>query len=71
MRSLTYTPQESMDRSARWLVVAMLGLLGLGVVMVASASVFVVGLRRRTMGPGVAGLGLESWADRLRSKWRR
>ena len=38
MRSLTYTPQESMDRSARWLVVAMLGLLGLGVVMVASAS---------------------------------
>ena len=38
MRSMTYTPQESMDRSARWLVVAMLGLLGLGVVMVASAS---------------------------------
>jgi hypothetical protein len=41
------------------------------VIMVASASVFVIGLRRRTMGPGTPGLGLESWADRLRSKWRR
>ncbi|RZV45945.1 MAG: DUF3040 domain-containing protein [Acidimicrobiia bacterium] len=48
-------------------LVAMIGF----VVMVASASVFIVGLRRRTMGPGTAGLGIESWADRLRSKWRR
>ena len=48
-------------------LIAMIGF----VIMVASASVFVVGLRRRTMGPGAVSLGLDSWAERLRSKWRR
>jgi len=38
MRSLTYTSAEDMRRSGRWLVGAMLALLGIGVVMVASAS---------------------------------
>lgn len=47
--------------------VAMIGF----VMMVASASIFVVGVRRRTMGPGAGGLGVDAWADRLRSKWRR
>ena len=48
-------------------LIAMIGF----VVMVVSASVFVIALRRRTMGSGPVGLGLESWADRIRSKWRR
>lgn len=48
-------------------LIAMVGF----VVMVASASVFVVALRRRTMGPSITGAGLEAWVDRLRSKWRR
>ncbi len=38
MQSLSYTSRETMLSSSRWLVVAMLGLLGFGIVMVASAS---------------------------------
>ena len=48
-------------------LIAMLGF----VVMVASASVFVLAIRRRTAAPGTAGLGVEPWIERLRSKWRR
>ncbi len=48
-------------------LIAMIGFVG----MVVSASIFVIALRRRTMGPGVAGLGADSWVERLRSKWRR
>ncbi len=48
-------------------LVAMIGF----VMMVAAASVFVVGIRRRTMGPSTGSLGMDAWADRLRSKWRR
>ncbi len=48
-------------------LIAMIGF----VVMVASASVFVVALRRRTMAPGSAGLGPDSWVERFISKWRR
>jgi DNA-binding Lrp family transcriptional regulator len=49
------------------LPIAMIGF----VIMVASASVFVVSIRRRTMGPGAGGFGPDSWIDRLRSKWQR
>ena len=49
------------------LAIAMVGF----VIMVASASVFVVSVRRRTMGPGAGGFGPDSWVERLRSKWRR
>ena len=38
MQSVTYTSQSDMESSARWMVVAMMGLLGMGIVMVASAS---------------------------------
>ena len=48
-------------------LVAMLGF----VVMVASGSILVVAIRRRTMSPGSAGLGSGAWVDRFRSKWRR
>jgi len=48
-------------------LVAMIGF----VIMVASASVFVVALRRRTLGSGSSTLGATSWLDQLRSKWRR
>lgn len=48
-------------------LVAMIGF----VIMVASASVFVVAIRRRTVGPGISGLGVDSWVNRFRSKWRR
>jgi hypothetical protein len=48
-------------------LIAMVGF----VVMVGSASVFVIALRRRTMGPSVGGPRLDAWVDRLRSKWRR
>ncbi len=48
-------------------LVAMLGF----VIMVASASFFVIALRRRTMGPGPMGMGVDSWIERFRSKWRR
>lgn len=41
------------------------------VVMVASASVFVISIRRRTAGSGTAGFNPDTWIDRLRSKWRR
>ena len=40
------------------------------VVMVASASVFVISVRRRTVGPG-GGFAPDSWIERFRSKWRR
>ncbi len=38
MQSLSYTSRDAMASSSRWMVVAMLGLLGFGIVMVASAS---------------------------------
>ena len=41
------------------------------VIMVASASVFAVSIRRRTMGPGAGGFAPDSLIERLRSKWRR
>ena len=49
------------------LPVAMIGF----VIMVASASVFVVSIKRRTMGPGVGAFGPDSLLERIRSKWRR
>jgi len=49
------------------ILVAMIGF----VVMVASASVFVVSVRRRTMVPGPTRAAADSWIDRFRSKWRR
>ena len=48
-------------------LIAMIGF----VVMVVSGSVFMVALRRRTMAPGSVALGVDSWVERLRSKWRR
>lgn len=48
-------------------LVAMIGF----VIMVASASVFVVSLRRRTLGAGPSNFNAGSWLDQLRSKWRR
>ena len=48
-------------------LIAMIGF----VIMVASASVFVVSLRRRTLGSGPTNLNASSWLDQLRSKWRR
>lgn len=38
MQTLSYTSPESMASSSRWLVVAILGLMGVGIAMVASAS---------------------------------
>lgn len=38
MQSLSYTSREAMANSSRWMVVAILGLLGFGIAMVASAS---------------------------------
>lgn len=48
-------------------LVAMLGF----VIMVASGFVFVVALRRRTLGAGATALSANSWLNQLRSKWRR
>lgn len=48
-------------------LVAMVGF----VIMVASASVFVVALRRRTLGPTANGISMDRWLGNLRSKWRR
>ncbi len=47
--------------------VAMIGF----VVMVVSASFFVVALRRRTSGQGPTSIGWDQWLGGLRSKWRR
>lgn len=38
MRELPYTPADEMTSSARWMVAAMLGLMGVGIVMVSSAA---------------------------------
>lgn len=38
MRELPYTPRDEMNRSALWMVAAMLGLMGVGIVMVSAAS---------------------------------
>ena len=48
----------------------LVAMVGFGI-MVASASAFVVSIRRRTMGPGAGGFSPDAWIDRLRSKWRR
>ena len=48
-------------------LIAMIGF----VIMVPSASLFVMALRRRTMGLGPGRLGADSWVERFRSKWRR
>lgn len=40
------------------------------VIMVASASVFVVSIRRRTLAPGGSFVP-DTWIERFRSKWRR
>ena len=48
-------------------LVAMVGF----VIMVASASFFVIALRRRTLGPAPGGMSMDRWLGRLRSKWRR
>ncbi|MFT7464728.1 MAG: cell division protein FtsW (lipid II flippase), partial [Pseudohongiellaceae bacterium] len=38
MRELPYTPPEDMNRAACWMVAAMLGLMGVGILMVSAAS---------------------------------
>ncbi len=48
-------------------LIAMIGF----VIMVVSASIFVMALRRRTTGAGWALLSTNPWLERLRSKWRR
>ena len=47
--------------------VAMIGF----VIMVVSASFFVVALRRKTTGQGPISVGWDQWLGGLRSKWRR
>ena len=47
--------------------VAMVGF----VIMVASASFFVVAFRRKTTGQGPTSIGWDRWLGGLRSKWRR
>lgn len=47
--------------------IAMVGFL----IMVVSASFFVVAFRRKTTGQGPTSIGWDQWLGGLRSKWRR